>query len=285
MANTGDEGWDKGQDRGARRLGVASVVGVIMLLSGTLGVGCSASTHSPPTSSRSSPSTASTSSRTTTSTMSPTSSADTTVAPGTLGSYLPLFPFATLPDVQAWQQSYASGGHQPWHLDAGQTALAFATWLGYGRIDKVVGLRTDGTGAHVSVGFLVGGPNDEKAVSAIVHLVRWGSGTGIPWEVVGTDDTTFSLTRPPYGTTVTSPVTVGGLITGVDENIGVQVRMSSSSSAIGTFCCLAEGNINTPWSVTVSFTASSGQVLTIAAQTGGHVAAVERFTVTGVRVH
>jgi hypothetical protein len=186
--------------------------------------------------------------------------------------------------VQAWQQSYASGGHQPWHLDAGRTALGFAAWLGYTGIDKAIGMRTDSTGAHVSVGFFVGGPNNMNATSAIIHLVHWGTGSDVPWEVVGTDDTTFSLTRPAYGTTVISPVTVGGLISGVDENIKVQVRTALSSSAVGTFCCLPAGNVNTPWTAPVSFTAPSGAVLTIAAQTGGHVAAVERFTVTAVRV-
>jgi hypothetical protein len=48
-------------------------------------------------------------------------------------------------------------------------------------------------------------------------------------------------------------------------------------------CCLPAGGSNTPWSATVSFTASPGAVLTIAASTGGHMATVERFTVTGVR--
>lgn len=216
-------------------------------------------------------------------------STTTTTPSASLGSYLPLFPFATVQEVHAWQQSYVSGGHQPWHLDAGETALAFAAWLGYTGeitgIDQVIELRTDGAGAHVSVGFYVGGSNIENAhTSAIVHLVHWGTGSYVPWEVVGTEDTTFSLTGPVYGATVTSPLTVGGLINGVDENIRVQVRTASSSSAVGTFCCVPAGDTNTPWSATVSFTASSGAVLTIAAQTGGHVTAVERFTVSGVRV-
>jgi hypothetical protein len=75
---------------------------------------------------------------------------------------------------------------------------------------------------------------------------------------------------------------VGGLISGVDENIKVQVR--TSSSVVGTFCCRPAGGTSTPWSAIVSFRAAAGAVLTIAAQTGGHVAAVERFAVTAVRV-
>ena len=38
-----------------------------------------------------------------------------------------------------------------------------------------------------------------------------------------------------------------------------------------------------PWSASVTFLATPGQVITIAAATGGHVAAVERFAVTGAR--
>ena len=254
-----------------------AVVGAVVLVMGMAMVACASSEHPSPTSLGRS---------TTTSTLSTTRpTSTTTTTPSTsLGSYLPLFPFSSEQEVQTWQQSYVSGGHQPWHLDAGQSALAFTAWLGFSGIDEVIGMRTDNLGAHVSVGFYVGGPNNENVVSAIVHLVHWGMGSDAPWEVVGTDDTTFSLTRPAYGATVTSPVTVGGLITGVDENIKVQVRTSASSSVVGTFCCLPAGNANTPWTTPVSFTASPGSVLTIAAQTGGAVAAVERFTVTGVRV-
>ena len=44
------------------------------------------------------------------------------------------------------------------------------------------------------------------------------------------------------------------------------------------------GGARSPWSASVTFLATPGQVITIAAATGGHVAAVERFAVTGARV-
>jgi hypothetical protein len=72
---------------------------------------------------------------------------------------------------------------------------------------------------------------------AVVHLVRWGGGGTSPWEVVGTDDTTFSLTGPVDGATVSSPVTVGGRICGVDQNNPVQLR-TATSSLVGNYCCL-----------------------------------------------
>jgi hypothetical protein len=67
--------------------------------------------------------------------------------------YQPLFPFGNLAAVRAWQASYAAGGHQPWHLDADQTALAFTQgYLGFGQIGKVAAHTISGGDAHVTVG-------------------------------------------------------------------------------------------------------------------------------------
>lgn len=207
------------------------------------------------------------------------SAADYTLAPG----YEPVFPFSTPAQVQAWVSEFQSGGHQPWHLDADLTALAFTQgYLGYTNISRT-GTRTDNdTGAHLQVGYTL--PNGNFSPSAVVHLVRFGSGQDAPWEVVGTDDTSFTLDNPVYDTTASTPVQVGGHITGVDENIRVQVRRLGAQSPVGTFCCQAAGGTNSPWSVNVAFRASSGQVLTIAAAIGGHVAPVERFAITAVTV-
>lgn len=199
-----------------------------------------------------------------------------------LGSYMPLFPFSDATAVAAWQASYRSGGHQPWHLDAGQTAVAFAAYLGYTEVNKVVGVTSNSTGAHVAVGFGAGDSAPRNVTSAVVHLVRWGTGPYIPWEVVGTDDTTFSLTAPAYGSGVHTPFTVGGAITGVDENINVRALNLASSAPVGTYCCIPAGGSNSPWKATLAVTAQPNGVLTVAASTGGHVAGVERFTVTGV---
>jgi hypothetical protein len=200
---------------------------------------------------------------------------------GLPAGYLPLSPFGSLAGAQAWEASYQSGGHQPWHLNAGMTATAFAASLGYTGVDRVAHQVINGDDAHVAVGYIL--PNGKIATAAVVHLVRFGSGTYAPWEVVGTDDTTFTLDTPAYGSTAGSPVTAGGTITGVDENIGVKVYGPHSGVPAGTSCCHAAGGTKAPWSAAVMFHATPGQVLTIAASTGGHVAAVERFTVTGVR--
>ncbi len=52
---------------------------------------------------------------------------------------------------------------------------------------------------------------------------------------------------------------------------------------LGVACCTPAGNSGAPWAAKVSYHGASDQVLILAASTGGHLAAVERFTVTGVR--
>lgn len=201
---------------------------------------------------------------------------------GLPSGYLPLFPFASLAGVRAWQASYQSGGHQPWHRSPDITATAFAAFLGYRDVTEVAGSSVSRGDAHVAVG--IKRPNGTISTAAVIHLVLFGSGRYAPWEVVGTSDTTFTLDHPGYGSAVRSAVTAGGTITGVDESIKVTVHTLSAQGPVGAYCCRAAGGTRSPWSARVSFHAAPGQVITIAAATGGHVAAVERFAVTGARV-
>jgi len=201
---------------------------------------------------------------------------------GLPAGYLPLFPFADLAGVRTWQASYESGGHQPWHLNPDVTATAFAAFLGYTEVTQVADSSVSGGDAHVAVGIKL--PNGTTSTAAVIHLVRFGSGNYAPWEVVGTDDTTLTLDRPAYGSTVPSPAAVGGTITGVDESIRVTVYHLSAQGPVGSYCCRAVGGTGSSWSASVTFRAAPGEVVTIAAATGGHVAVVERFAVTGVRV-
>jgi len=251
-----------------RRIGRPLCLLVSMALAGLVLVGCGSTTKSAV------PST----STSTSLIVAPT----TTTSVPSIYPYVGIWPFRTVVDVQSWQQSYRSTGSGSWHLNAGTTALDFTMdYLAFTEINAVIGTTTNGTGAHVAVGFH---PTTSSSVtSAVVHLVHWGTGADAPWEVVGTDDTTFSLTQPAYGATASSPLHVGGAISGVDENIKVTVRQPSSSAAIGSFCCLPAGGTDTPWSATVAFAGATDPVLTVTAQTGGHVQAVERFTVNGVR--
>jgi hypothetical protein len=197
--------------------------------------------------------------------------------------YQPLWPFSSAADAQRWQRAYRSGGHGPWHLDADATAIAFTTgYLRFTHIDTVVRHSVHGREATVTVGYRIDAEH-APPTAAVVHLARYGAGSDAPWEVVGTKDTTLTLSRPPYGTAARSPMTVGGTISGVDESIRVQVRQPTVSAPIGQATPIPAGGEARPWSVTVSFRPATGAVMTVVASTGGHVAEVERFAVTGVR--
>jgi hypothetical protein len=204
--------------------------------------------------------------------------------PAVLSGHLPLWPFASAAEARRWQRSFRAGGHQPWHLSPQLTALSFAGgYLGFTGVDWVTSQVVRGADARIGVGFLL--PDRRTSTAAVVHLVRFGTGSDAPWEVVGTRDSTLSLTSPQYGARVSSPIRVGGRITGVDESIAVQVRQSAAESPLGSVCCVPAGGADTPWSTSVRFAgATAPGVLTVVASTGGHVAAVERFAVTGVRV-
>ena len=198
--------------------------------------------------------------------------------------YPAMWPFPSQQAADAWQVSYRNGGNQPWHLDAEQTALRFSSgFLGYTDMTHVTASKITGSDAHISVGYA--SQAGKTSTAAIVHVVRFGKEADSPWEVVGTDDTTLTLTTPGYGTPVGSPMVVGGRITGVDESIKVQVLQPSSPKAIGVTCCVAGGGDNQPWKTTVSYSSPIDPVLTVAASTGGHVKDVERFAVTAVRPH
>ena len=198
-----------------------------------------------------------------------------------LGRYQPLWPFASVGEARAWQREYRSGGHAPWHLSAEQTALSFVRFLGLKGIDRTTRRTVGDAEAWVGVGYR--GP-EGTATAAVIHLIRLGEGRDAPWEVVGTEDKDLSLTTPAYGARVTSPVTVGGSVTGVDESLHVLVsQRSTGSEPIGRFCCASAGGMPGRWSAKVSYRGATDPVLTIVVYTGGHVAEVERFAVTGVR--
>ena len=198
---------------------------------------------------------------------------------------LPLWPFASLDQAREWERAYSAGGSQPWHLDAERTALAFTQgYLGFTGIDKTFSIAvTNVRDAHVGVGFATPSTPPRTATAAVIHLVRYGSEPNAPWEVVGTADTTLTLTAPAYGSLLRSPLTVGGAITGVDESIRVQIRTPARAAPLVDRPGLPAGGNAAPWQVTVTVPATTEPVLTVIASTGGHLQAVERFAVTGIR--
>lgn len=220
-----------------------------------------------------------------------TGTATTAPAPASPASpafaYQPLWPFRDVAEAQSWQASARAAGTgtaaaDAWHLDASATALSFTRdFLGFTDVATVVASTVNAADARVSVGSRLA--NGRDVTAAVLHLARLGSGPNAPWEVVGTDDATLSLTAPAYAATVTSPITVSGRITGVDESLRISVRQPSSAAPIGGMCCLAAGGDNTPWSTPVSFSGAVDPVLTIVVSSGGHISTVERFAVTAIR--
>lgn len=200
-----------------------------------------------------------------------------------MGGHEWLWPFANEAEMLEWQRGYREGGHSPWHVDAEATALSFTTgYLGFAEVDQVVDSTIDGSTAEVTVGYV--GDGDNPSPAATLLLVRLGSGDDAPWEVVGTaENDTMTVTEPAPGAAVSSPMRVGGTITGVDESIRVQVRDPAQPTPIADECCLPAGGENTPWSTTVTFRGTPTSTLTVVASTGGHVAEVEHFALAGVR--
>lgn len=207
-----------------------------------------------------------------------TSTPPVTPSPALRG--LPLYPFASLQEARAWEQAYESGGHQPWHTDAEATASSFTAYIGFSGLTVITSRDVRAHDAYIGVGAL--NPNRQPFTAAVLHLEKYGTDRDAPWEVVGTQDTTLTLTTPGYGSRVSSPVTLGGRITGVDESLSAYVLQSSGASLLGAVHGIPAGGQNAPWKATVVFRSATSHVLTLVVATGGHIAPVERFAITGV---
>lgn len=192
--------------------------------------------------------------------------------------YLPLWPFATAAEAAAAQ---AAGGD--WHADPGATALRFARdFLGYREIDRTTSTDVVGDEAWVGVGALL--PDGRPRTAATVHLARFGDAPDAPWEVVGTRDTILTLDRPAYGAATGPVIDAGGIISGVDESLRLLVLQAGRPGPLGESCCVPAGGQQQPWSSRVGFTGAQPGTVVVSVSTGGHVADVESFAVTGLRV-
>jgi hypothetical protein len=213
-------------------------------------------------------------------TLPPVAISPTGTTPAATGQLL-LWPFRTTAEADAWTRDTAAGGHQPWHLDPGQTALAFTrTYLGFTELDRVTSSRVDGDQAWVGVGYR--DPAGAVRAAAVLHLTQVGSTGTRPWEVVGSRDTTLTLEQPRYGSAVRGSLVAAGRITGVDEALTITVRATDSTVA-GHLTGLPAGGQARPWGpVTVPLHARPGAALTVVVSTGGHLLGVERFAITGV---
>lgn len=197
-------------------------------------------------------------------------------------AYLPLWPFTSTAEADA-----ATGG---WHADPAATALRFTRdFLGFTELDRSTRVEVDGDQAWVGVGATL--PDGRPRTAATVHLARFGTTADAPWVVVGTRDSVLTLDAPAYGSPVATEIDAGGTISGVDESLHLQVRQAGRPDLLGESCCLSTGGQNTPWTYRVTYRANADGAddtnsgpITLVVSTGGHVAEVETFAVTGLRV-
>jgi hypothetical protein len=218
--------------------------------------------------------------------------------------YVPLWPFVNVTQADALANTHAwqcpPGARCPInpaeiYFSPDATALAFVQqYLGFHDITRVTSTKVAKDQAHIGVGYL--NPNGKPVTAAVIHLVRYEHNIGdttAPWEVVGSDDTTFSLETPKYASDVGNSFSAGGHITGVDENITVSVLHTAggtenTTTRLTTSCCLPAGGEDSPWSVHLTISQYAGiqvaDALTVVASTGGHVQQHERFAVQGVYV-
>jgi hypothetical protein len=229
-----------------------------------------------------------------------TASPSASASPPTWPIYRPLGTIAGMPalwplsnSLEAIRFARSNPAPSAWQRSASQTALRFTrTYLGFTDITTVIAVRFRGARADLDVGYL---PTSASInVAATIELRRWADLAGAPWEVVGatTKGLSASATLGPPSSGI-RPLTVTGLITGVDESIGIDVRLLSHAKPIAVSCCLAAGGQSMAWRRTVSVPlappvqpsqSASVTSLSVITHTGGHLQAVERFTVTGVLV-
>jgi hypothetical protein len=209
----------------------------------------------------------------------PVSRADVVTTDGAV--YQPLWPFASQDEADRWLREGA--GAQPWHADPQATALRFTRdFLGFAEIDRTTSFTEETDEAHVGVGYAL--PNGENITAATLHLARFGAADDAPWEVVGSVDDTLTLSAPTYGEAVGTVIEAGGTVTGVDESLHLQAKQSMRPDALGTYCCLAAGGSASEWSATVELSdRPQPGAVTLVVWTGGHVAEVEDFAITGLR--
>jgi hypothetical protein len=192
----------------------------------------------------------------------------------------PLWPFRTQDEADAWLAT-ADEGHQPWHAEAEATAQFFTmNYLGFTEIDQIVDSEVRETEAWVHVGYEA--EPGVVSTAAVIHLVRFGPSPDAPWEVVGTTDDALTIDTPRYGSPLSSPLIVGGTITGVDESIEVAVRQVSSPEPLGSDCCVPAGGERAWWETTIDVAGATDPAVTVVAWSGGHVQDVEVFAITGL---
>ncbi|MCW2674270.1 MAG: hypothetical protein JWP14_2859 [Frankiales bacterium] len=152
-----------------------------------------------------------------------------------------IWPFASHDQAQAWRHDTSS---MPWAADNLGVAQHF--------VDDYLHL----TGVHLVQTCVscdvVGIVNADGHEVATIGLVREDDGSPRAYSVSGVYPASgFTVTSPAEGRQITSPATLTGRITGVDENISISL-VTQTGRSIGT--ASTPSGSGAPWSTTISWT-------------------------------
>jgi hypothetical protein len=150
-----------------------------------------------------------------------------------------VWPFTTAAEAEAWRST------APWATDKKQVAGRFATGL--------LGLKGVTTGTVCEscdlVELRLGG-----ALVGTATLVRYDVGGTRVYTVVAVDGGDLKVTRPTAGAAVTSPTSVSGRITGVDENVSLSL-VTQAGKKLATAGAPAGSAV--PWQASLSWSDTS----------------------------
>ena len=193
-----------------------------------------------------------------------------------------VWPFETEADAESWQKA-STGGQQPWHYDAGQTAVAFLAFLKHPEINQVMSTSAQGSETAVTLG--QHNPDSGRTTKVTTVLLKQvGTGSPRPWDVEEATASQFTIDQPTRFAQVNPPVTVSGHITGVDESIVLNLISPSTGGKLNPSTQpVAAGGQNTAWHERLNFQLPPNDYVgALVATTGGHVAAVERLVMVPV---
>jgi hypothetical protein len=165
------------------------------------------------------------------------------------------------PDLTRYQgeadQALVNQGHDPWKLDAGQTARHFAAALFGRKLTNPITILSGGGPHDVSAVVRVESPIPGGAVvPTIVTLSRLEGNThGGIWEVIGAQAQNFSLTSPQNGAFIGHPVTVTGTGPSFEGVVGVVEVLDHLYSKVGSAQATVL-NLGDSFSVSVPYTVS-----------------------------
>jgi hypothetical protein len=188
------------------------------------------------------------------------------------------------PDLTRYQaeadQEEVNQGHQPWKLDAAQTAQNFATSILKMKSSSSVSVVSGG-GPHdlnavVNVKLQLNGAGTFPPVKLTISRLEANSNGGI-WEVTAVESENFSITGPRNHERLNSPVTITGAGIAFEGQIGVVRVLDHLYNDIGhafamrqnTTSGFGPGTFSTPVTYDASFHGGSQEGIVALYHQGG----------------